>query len=388
MRFKKVILLVALILATSSCENNQEEKPSVRVNEEANVKNDPIEETNNKNDQEKDDLTLDDGENNQEMQKYDVVFYDYFDTVTTLVAYANSEDEFQKYKELCEKELAHYHKLYNTYDDFEDVNNVKTINDNRGKSPVEVDPEIIELLEYNIDIYEKTNGKINIALGNLLSLWHHHRELSLNDPSKASIPREEELKEAVSHKDISKIEIDKENNTVFINDPDTQIDIGAVGKGYGIKKISEKLEAAGLKHGILSIGGDDVLIGANPSKDSGKWKIAIQNPDLSSEEKYISYIDLENTTVVTSGDYQRLFKVDGKSYHHIIDPDTMYPSKYFKSVTVVHPDIILADALSTYLFIIDLNEGKEVAKEYGAEVLWVDTEGKIYKTEGYEELEN
>ncbi|MFO3717844.1 FAD:protein FMN transferase [Anaerococcus sp. ENR1011] len=363
MNYKKILMSLALVLALTSCQVQDD----IKQQQGAEVK-----ETT---------------ETNTDLKKYNTVIYQYFDTVTDFLVYAKDEEEFEKYKEILEKDLKKYHQLFNTYNNFEGVNNVKTINENAGKEPVKVDPAIIELMEYSKYIYDITDGKINMALGNLLGLWHEYREAGLDNPKNAKIPSAEELEKAASNKDINKIEIDKENNTVFITDPNLQIDIGALGKGYAIKKIAEDLKEAGLSHGILSVGGDDVIIGENPAKKNGLWRIAIQNPNMDEKNPYSSIIDLKNTTVVTSGDYQRFYKVDGKVYHHIIDPDTNYPSKYFKSVSVVHPDIALADALSTYLFIVDLDTGKKVAEEFDAEVLWIDHDYNVYKTEGYENLE-
>lgn len=331
--------------------------------------------------------TTEAGAKQTNLEKHSTVYYQYFDTVTNFLVYTKDEKEFEKYKEVLEKDLKKYHQLFNTYHDFEGVNNVKTINENAGKKPVKVDPAIIELMEYSNYIYDITDGKINMALGNLLSLWHEYREAGLDNPKNAKIPSKEELEKAAQNTDINKIEIDKEKNNVFIKDPNLQIDIGAVGKGYAIKIMAEDLKKAGLTHGILSVGGDDVIIGENPDKANGLWRIAIQNPNLDEKNPYASIIDLKDTTVVTSGDYQRFYEVDGKIYHHIIDPDTRYPSEYFKSVSVVHPDIALADALSTYLFIVDLETGKKVAEEFDAEVLWIDHYDNVYKTDGYEKLE-
>ncbi|WP_296142521.1 FAD:protein FMN transferase [uncultured Anaerococcus sp.] len=334
------------------------------------------------------DKTVVTDENATDLKKYNAVFYDYFDTVTEFLVYAKDEEEFENYKKILEDDLSKYNKLFNTYYDFDEINNVKTINENAGKEAVKVDPAIIELLDYSKEIYNMTDGKINMALGDLISLWHEYREAGLADEKNAAIPSDKELKEAASHSDIEKIEIDHEKNTVYIKDPDIKIDVGAEGKGYAIKKMKESLEKAGMKHGILSVGGDDVIIGKNPARADGLWKIAIVNPEKNAKKPYASVVDIKDNTVVTSGDYQRFYVVDGQIYHHIIDSDTNYPSKYFKSVSVIHPDIALSDALSTYLFTVDLETGKKVAEKYKAEVLWIDYDGNYYKTEGYEKLES
>lgn len=322
------------------------------------------------------------------LQKFDKMYYNYFNTVTTFTAYAKDENQFKEYTDLLEDELKKYDQFYNSYYDFDGVNNIKTINENAGKKPVKVDQSIIDMLLFSKEVYKKTDGKINIGLGNVIKLWHDAREESVSNPSEAWIPSKEELEDAAEHKDINQIKIDEENSTVEILDPKMTIDVGAIAKGYATMKIEKVLRDKGLQSGILSVGGDDAIIGDNPAKENGTWKIATLNPDLDEEDPYSSIVDVKNISVVTSGDYQRFFEVDGKKYHHIIDSDTLYPSNYFRSVTVIHKDIAIADALSTYLFTVDLEKGKQVAEEFDAEVFWIDKDNNEYKTNGYEKLEN
>lgn len=386
---KKILMILALAATLSACANINEkeniEKPKLEA-----VKDGFTQADDNKN--KEDNSSVESEDNPQvtdttELEKHTEKVYEYFDTITTFMAYTKDEEEFNHYVSVLNEELKKYHELYNSYDAFEGVNNFRTINENAGKEAVAVDPKIIELIEYSKEMYDLTGGKINIAMGSLLGLWHDAREISVNNPDEAKIPEESVLKKASSHKDINAIEIDKEKNTVYISDPDVRIDIGAIGKGYATKIIAKRLEEEGLKHGILSVGGDDVLIGDNPASENSYYKIAIQNPDLEDKENpYSSVVSLRNTSVVTSGDYQRYFMVDGKRYHHIIDPETMYPSTKWRSVSVILDDIAEADTISTYLFILDYEEGLEFAKKVGAEVLWIDEDYNSFATEGWPEV--
>ena len=386
---KKILMILALAATLSACANINEkeniEKPKLEA-----VKDGSTQADDNKSKEENSGVESKDTPLNSEtneLEKHTEKVYEYFDTITTFMAYTKDEEEFEHYVRVLNEELKKYHELYNSYDAFEGVNNFRTINENAGKKPVAVDPKIIELIEYSKEMYDLTGGKINIAMGSLLGLWHDAREISVNNPDEAKIPEESVLKKASSHKDINAIEIDKEKNTVYISDPDVRIDIGAIGKGYATKIIAKRLEEEGLKHGILSVGGDDVLIGDNPASENSYYKIAIQNPDLEDKENpYSSVVSLRNTSVVTSGDYQRYFMVDGKRYHHIIDPETMYPSTKWRSVSVILDDIAEADTISTYLFILDYEEGLEFAKKVGAEVLWIDEDYNLFATEGWPEV--
>lgn len=386
---KKILMILALAATLSACANINEkeniEKPKLEA-----VKDGSTQADDNKSKEENSGVESKDTPLNSEtneLEKHTEKVYEYFDTITTFMAYTKDEEEFEHYVRVLNEELKKYHELYNSYDAFEGVNNFRTINENAGKEAVAVDPKIIELIEYSKEMYDLTGGKINIAMGSLLGLWHDAREISVNNPDEAKIPEESVLKKASSHKDINAIEIDKEKNTVYISDPDVRIDIGAIGKGYATKIIAKRLEEEGLKHGILSVGGDDVLIGDNPASENSYYKIAIQNPDLKDKENpYSSVVSLRNTSVVTSGDYQRYFMVDGKRYHHIIDPETMYPSTKWRSVSVILDDIAEADTISTYLFILDYEEGLEFAKKVGAEVLWIDEDYNLFATEGWPEV--
>ena len=384
MRMKKIFYPLALVLLLASCgkEDNGNLTNTGQVSQ-------AEDKSTNKDEQKEENSAEGSTDQGQALEKLDKTYYDYFDTVTTYLTYSDDKEGFEKACDLLEKDLARYHKLYNSYDSFEGVNNFKTINDKAGIEPVKVDPEIIELVEYSKKMYELTDGTINIAMGSLLGLWHEYREMSIDNPDKAALPPEKELVAKSKHKNIDAIEIDKDKSTVYINDPNVQIDIGAIGKGFATEKMANHLKENGFTRGILSVGGDDVIMGDNPNSSTGNWKIAVQNPFLEDKDNpYSSVVSVKNTSVVTSGDYQRFFTVNGKNYHHIIDPETMYPSDKWKSVSVKADSISLADTLSTYFFIIDHEQGLKKAKENKVEVFWIDKEGNEYKTDGWEAMED
>ena len=126
-------------------------------------------------------------------------------------------------------------------DSYEGINNIKTINDNAGIKPVKVDKRIIDLIKFSKDMYEKTNGKTNIAFGAVLSIWHEYRTIGIEDPANAALPSEEELRIASEHTNIEDIVIDEEHSTVFLSDPLMRLDVGAVAKGYATEQVSNCL---------------------------------------------------------------------------------------------------------------------------------------------------
>ncbi len=316
------------------------------------------------------------------LNRYDAQFLGVFDTVTSMVGYAEDEDTFTDYAQELKQELETYHKLYDIYHEYEGMNNLKTINDQAGVEPVKVDEKIIDMLGEAIEMYGQTGGKVNIAMGSVLSVWHDYREAGLADPEHASLPSMEELKAAAEHMDITKVQIDHENSTVYLADPDMSLDVGAIGKGYAAEMACKKLKEEGLQNALVSVGGNVRAIGAKAGGE--KWKVGIQNPDLSSEEQYLYRLEIEDMSLVTSGTYQRFYQVEGKRYHHIINPDTLTPWDRYESVSILCEDSGLADALSTAVFNMEPEEGKALVESLeGVEALWLYPDGTELSTSGF-----
>lgn len=296
-------------------------------------------------------------------------FYEYFDTVSTVYAYTDDAYEFNRVSRRVGELLRYYHELFDIYSEG-DARGIKLINDSAGADAVEVEEEVVRLLLYSKEIYRLTGGEVNVAMGSVLSIWHEYRDTGVG------IPTEEELLAAAEHTDIDSIIIDVEAMTVRISDPLCSIDVGAVAKGYATERIAEELEAMGAFGYALDIGGNLRVIGEK--SDGSGWRTGVRNPDTSSDEQYVHYLDARDTSVVTSGDYERYYTVDGVRYHHLIDKDTLMPSRYFSSVTVVCRDSALADALSTALFNTDMESGKRMIADLQVDsVIWVDKDGTV-----------
>ena len=169
------------------------------------------------------------------LERYTASFLDVFDTMTNIVGYAESEAAFSEAVSGIHDELVEYHQLYDIYNEYEGINNLKTVNDNAGGEPVEVDQRIIDLLVFAREMYEATGGKTDVALGAVLRIWHDARETAINDPSAAYVPTEEELEAANGHTDFGSIVIDEANGTVQITDPEASIDVGGIAKGYAVR---------------------------------------------------------------------------------------------------------------------------------------------------------
>ena len=302
-----------------------------------------------------------------------------FDTVTTVIGYAATEEEFNTVVQAIHDDLLHYHELFDIYNDYDGVNNLKTINDNAGITPVLVDRAIIDLLLDCRAYYGLTGGKVNAAMGSVLQLWHEARNDGIRDPANAKLPEMDELLEAAKHTDFASVLIDEAASTVYISDEAVQLDVGAIAKGWATQKAAENAPEGML----ISVGGNVCATGPK-LPDGTPWVIGIQDPDAS--DKNLHTVWITENAVVTSGDYQRTYWVEGKPYHHIIDPETLMPAAYWRSVSIICADSGLADALSTALFLMDREAGSKLAESCGAEVLWVDAAGEEFMTSGFEKM--
>lgn len=315
-----------------------------------------------------------------------MAYFTFFDTISYIYSYADdSQETFEANCQAAATVLETYHQLFDIYHEYSGITNLATINRNAGGEPLEVDPALIDFLLDAREMYALTDGEMNIMLGSVLGLWHDCREAASEDSANALIPTEEALARAAEHTDISTLEIDLENCTVRITDPQASLDVGALAKGYATERAAECLEEAGVSGYVLNIGGNLRIIGTKP--DGSEWITGIKDP--ADPEQYAAKVSLSDTSCVTSGNYERYFTVNGVRYHHIIDKDTCMPADYFASVTVITPDSTLADALSTALFCMSYEDGLALVESLGTvQVLWILPDGTQYESPGLELLES
>ena len=318
------------------------------------------------------------GQAEPEKKQYSASFLTLFDTVTTVVGKAENEDAFRETSQTIHDELLVYHQLFDIYNDYEGVNNLKTVNDNAGVAPVVVNSRILALLKDCKSYYELTGGMVNPAMGSVLRLWHVARNDGVNDPAHAYLPKQEKLTEAAQHIDFDAVVIDEAASTVYISDPEVRLDVGAVAKGWSVQQVAENAPS-GL---LISVGGNVCATGPKDANGTA-WVVGVQDPN--GGDSYLHTLTVTKGSVVTSGDYQRAYVVDGELYHHIIDPNTLYPSTLWRSVTILCEDSGLADALSTALFLLPLEEGMKLLEETGAYAMWVDRNGDCFYSPGFED---
>ncbi len=299
------------------------------------------------------------------------VYFEYFDTVSTFYDYSGlSESDFNALSAEFKEELRTYHELYDIYNEYDGIANIATVNRLAGKGAVRVDKKIIDMLLFSKELYTRTSGEVNVALGAVLEIWHDYRTAG------KELPPYELLAAAAEHTDINALIIDEVNMTVELLDPEMSLDVGAIAKGYAVEMIATTLAARGHTSFVIDVGGNLRTVGAKPS--GAGWSAGVRNPDAASSQSYVYKTELKNNAMVTSGSYQRYYTVGGKNYHHIINGETLMPENYYLSVTVISDSSALSDALSTAIFNMEYEEAEDfVAGFSGITVVAVMPDGAV-----------
>ena len=315
--------------------------------------------------------------------KFTEYSFDYFDTVTTVTGYADNQEEFDTICGEIFSLLGEYHKLFTIYQRFDGMENLCTVNElvDGEHRTVKVDRRIIDMLLYAKKAYEMTNGKVNVAMGSVLAIWHDYREIGMDEPWNAQLPPIEKLQDAAGHTDIENVLIDETNCTVTLTDPKMRLDVGAIAKGYAVEMVAQHMEQKGIAGYVINVGGNVRTLGAKPDGDG--WTVGIENPADDAED-YLAYLSLDGQSLVTSGSYQRYYIVDGIRYHHIIDPETLMPSEHFLSVSIVCESSADGDALSTALFCMTYEQGLALIESLdGIEAMWLTVNGEKLYSSGF-----
>ena len=310
-------------------------------------------------------------------------FFETFDTYVQIVMYTETQDEFDEHFKVFQQVFERYHILFDIFNSYPGVNNIRTINDNAGVTPVVVDPAIIDLLVYSKQAYFYTGGTLNIALGPVLSIWHQYRMHNISNPQSMVVPSYYVLREAARFIDIRDLIINEEAGTVFLARKGMLLDVGATAKAFTVDRVANILRERGVTSAIIDAGGDIVAIGESMTGGGRPWNIGITDPETG---EMLDAVRVRDMAAATSGKHHRTFTVDGVSYNHIIDPVTLMPAVNFAAVSVIHESAIIAEMLSTTLFILSLDEGYELAQTLGAAVIWLFDDGDVIFNEKYREI--
>lgn len=355
--FSTLLIITFLLFSSTACQQN--------------TKNPNVSETG--------DRSLSPIEYEKPLEAFSHTWYEYFDTVSTVTAYMNTEAQFQELVSLLEEELLLWHQLLDNFQSYEEVKNIYDLNHANGEW-VELDSKLLDVLVFSKDMYDKTKGQLNIAMGQVITLWHTERTKALKrEDLQGVLPQAEGLEELRSHIDIQALEIDSQGNRARITDDKVQIDLGAVGKGYVSEYLCSLLKERGYQHVLMNFGGN---LAAVNGKADGEWKLGINNPTQdpnNPNDDLLKVLLIDDLNVISSGDYERFYFVGEKKYHHIIDPDTLYPNNEYSQVSIVSENAAWADVLSTALFNMSIEEGEALLDAFpDSAAMWVRSDGTIY----------
>lgn len=235
-----------------------------------------------------------------------------------------------------------------------------------GGHPVEVDSRTAELIQKSLEISELTSGAFDITIAPLVDLWDFKSQTP-------RVPSQDQIDETLSLVDYHTVQVD--GNTVTLTNPKASIDVGGIAKGYIADRMRDYLLENGCQSAVLDLGGNVYALGKRT--DGKSWTIGMRSPfDTQSQ---IGALTVSDRSVVTSGPYERYFEVDGKRYHHILDPDTGYPVENgLASVTILSDQSVMGDALSTACFVLGPSKGEQLIQsldQIGA--LFITDEGNI-----------
>lgn len=314
---------------------------------------------------------------NQERQLTSEQFL--MDTLVSISTYGTDTDFLQQVTEKAFKEIRRVADLTDRFPSpgtiaYEQSDVVK-INENAGISPVSVDEDVFKMLQIAQDYYELTEGEFDVTIGPLMDLWGFGRETQ-------KVPTIVEIKETLALVDSRKLILDEEKQTAFLSQKGMSLDLGAVAKGYAVEKAAQVMIEAGVEKALINAGGNIRVIGKKDNNNA--WKIGVQDPRNPSN--LIGVLSLNNEAAVTSGDYNRIVEIKGKSYHHLLSARTGYPAGKNMSVTVVALDSGQADLLSTSLFLLEPQQALElVSRLNNVEVIIITTDKKIMCSPGLRE---
>jgi thiamine biosynthesis lipoprotein len=263
-------------------------------------------------------------------------------------------------------------RIENQISDWIPTTQISLVNKNAGIQAVKVDTEVFELVERAIKISQLTEGAFDISYASMDKIWKF-------DGSMKEMPSEEAIKKSVAKIGYKNIILNKVDQSIFLKLPGMKLGLGGIGQGYIADKVKAVLIANGCSSGIVNVSGDINAWGKQSNQNP--WTVGIVNPI--NKNKVFATFPLENSSVETSGNYEKYVMFNGIRYSHIIDPRTGYPATGIVSVSVFSKQTEIADALATGIFVLGVDVGLNLVNQLkGIECIIVDDKGKIHVSEG------
>lgn len=292
------------------------------------------------------------------------------DTVMTVKIYDNGNEKLIE-------------KIFNRIEEIEEKmsvtiesSDVNMINKNAGVKPVEVDNETYQVLQKSIEYAEMSNGHYDPTVGPLVEIW----DIKSGETVRDNIPTIDEIEENKKLVDYKKLQL-LDNNQVYLKEKDMKINLGSIVKGYAADEVKKILSQNGVKGAIIDLGGNVFAYG---TKEEDPWKIGVQDPREATGIK-LGILKTEDKSIVSSGNYERYFMYNNTRYHHILNPKTGYPvENELMGVTIVSNKSIDGDALSTTMFILGLEKGKNMTETLdGIQVIFITKDNQIHVPEEF-----
>jgi len=282
-----------------------------------------------------------------------------------LTVVAKNEAEGNYFITMAIEEISRIEKLISSWDS---NSQTSQINRNAGIKEVKVDEELFDLIDRSIKISKLTDGAFDISFASMEKIWKF-------DGSMTEKPSEEAIAKSVEKIGYKNIILNKEKHTVFLKNEGMKIGFGAIGKGYAADKTKALLIEKGVSAGIINASGDMNTWGKQP--DGTSWMVAITNP--LNKEKVFSWLPIDNSAIVTSGNYEKFIVFDNIRYSHIINPRTWYPATGIISATILSSSAEVADALATAVFVMGIEVGLDFINQLkGVECILIDEDNKIF----------
>ncbi|MDX9853646.1 MAG: FAD:protein FMN transferase [Tenuifilaceae bacterium] len=282
---------------------------------------------------------------------------------------ANDSVQGNQFIDIAVNEISRIESLISSWDS---TSQTSLINRNAGIRPVEVDPELYNLIERSLHISRLTQGAFDITFASTDRIWHF-------DGTMVSMPTPDQVAKSVSNVGYQNVILNKTNYSVFLAKKGMRIGFGAIGKGFAADKAKALLMQHGVAGGIVNASGDMNAWGTQPNGE--QWRIAITNPFNKSVP--FGLLPLNGGALVTSGDYEKFVVFNGKHYSHIINPKTGYPVSGIVSASIFAPKAELADALATAVMVMGVDTGLDFVNQVkGVEAIIVDENGKVFTSKG------
>ena len=288
-------------------------------------------------------------------------------TQVSITVVARDRDQGEAAIEAGMAEVRRFDDMMSLY---KDSSEITEINRAAGKRPVRVSPEMIEIVEKAAEISLRSGGVFDVTVGPLVVLW----QMRLKE---GKVPTDGEIAGVRRLVNYRNIIVDKKASTIFLRREGMIMDLGGM-KGYIADQVADLFKRRGITNALIALAGDIWALGHR--EDGKPWRIGVQHPR--EKDRTLAVLELSDRYVCTSGDYERFVIREKKRYHHIIDPRTGTPSTGVISVTLVGERGALIDPLAKVPFILGVEKGLGLVRDYGAEAIIVDDQGKVTSTSG------